>query len=59
MSFLQYVKTLRMVKAIEMILKTNKPIGEIASLVGYDTIGAFSNTFHTFTHARPSDFRKS
>ena len=58
-SFLQYFKTLKMIKAIEMILKTNKPIGEIASLVGYDTIGAFSNTFYAFTHSRPSDFRKT
>lgn len=58
-SFLQYLKTLRMVKAIEMILKTKKPISDIAFQVGYDTIGAFSNTFYSFTHSRPSDFRKS
>lgn len=58
-SFLQYFKTLRMIKAIEMIMKSNKPIGEIAALVGYDTIGSFSNTFFAFTHSRPSDFRKT
>ena len=57
-SFLQYFKTLRMIKAIEMILKTAKPIGDIAFEVGYDTVGAFSNAFYTFTHSRPSDFRK-
>lgn len=57
-SFLQYLKTLRMVKAIEMILKTNKPISEIAFLVGYDAIGSFSNTFYSFTHSRPTDLRK-
>ncbi|MBL7713767.1 MAG: AraC family transcriptional regulator, partial [Chitinophagaceae bacterium] len=55
----QYFKTLRMVKAIEMILKTRKPISDIAFLVGYDSIGSFSNAFYLFTHSRPSDFRKS
>lgn len=58
MSFLQYFKTLRMIKAIEMILKTKKSIGDIAFCVGYDTIGSFSNAFYGFTHARPTDFRK-
>lgn len=58
-SFLQYLKTLRMIKAIEMILKTKKPIGDIAFLVGYDSIGSFSNTFYSFTHSRPSDLRKA
>lgn len=58
-SFLQYFKTLRMIKAIEMILKTSKPIGDIAFEVGYDTVGAFSNAFYSFTHSRPSDFRKT
>lgn len=58
-SFLQYLKTLRVVKSIELILKTNKTLSEIAYSVGYDTLGAFSNTFYTFTHARPSDLRKN
>lgn len=58
-SFLQYLKTLRMVKAIEMILKTKKSISDIAFHVGYDTIGSFSNTFYAFTQSRPSDFRKT
>ncbi|MBS1619950.1 MAG: helix-turn-helix domain-containing protein [Bacteroidetes bacterium] len=57
-SFLQYLKTLRMVKAIEMLLKTQKPISEIALLVGYDSIGSFSNAFFALTQSRPSDFRR-
>jgi AraC-like DNA-binding protein len=57
-SFLQYLKTLRMIKAIEMLLKTNKSIHEIALHVGYGTIGSFSKTFLAFTRSRPSDFRK-
>lgn len=58
-SFLQYFKTLRMVKAIEMILKTKKPISDIAFLVGYDSVGSFSNAFYLFTHSRPSALRKT
>ncbi|WP_343703964.1 AraC family transcriptional regulator [Chitinophaga sp.] len=58
-SFLQYLKTLRMVKAIEMIVKTNMPITDIAFEVGYDSIGSFSNTFYAFTHSRPTDLRKN
>jgi AraC-like DNA-binding protein len=58
-SFLQYLKTLRIITALELILKTNKTISEIAYEVGYETLGAFSNTFYTFTKSRPSDLRKS
>ncbi|MDM1296813.1 helix-turn-helix transcriptional regulator [Sphingobacterium sp. N143] len=57
-SFLQYFKTLRMIKAIEMLLRTNKSVTDIAFAVGYDTVGSFSNTFYAFTHSRPSDLRK-
>jgi AraC-like DNA-binding protein len=59
MSFLQYLKTLRIIKAMEMLLKTNKNISEIAFDVGYETLSAFSNTFYSFNRVRPSDFRKS
>lgn len=57
-SFLQYLKTLRMVKAIELILKTDKPIADIAFTVGYSTAASFSDTFLEFTQSRPTDFRK-
>lgn len=58
-SFLQYLKTLRMIKAIELILKTNQTLSEISYSVGYESLGAFSNTFYEFTHSRPSELRKS
>jgi AraC-like DNA-binding protein len=57
-SFLQYLKTVRMVKAMEIILKTNMPISEIGERVGYHNIGSFSNAFFEFANARPSDFRR-
>nr|WP_197486570.1 AraC family transcriptional regulator [Mucilaginibacter sp. L294] len=57
-SFLQYVKTLRMITAIEMIVKTQKTISDIAFEVGYSTTASFSDTFYDFTSSRPSDLRR-
>ena len=57
-SFLQYFKTLRMIFAIEMLVKTSKPIAEIAFAVGYDSVSSFSNAFFAFTQSRPTDLRK-
>ncbi len=58
MSFLQYLKTLRMIKAIEMILKTNMSVSEIGERVGYHNIGSFSNAFFEYMKSRPSDFKR-
>ena len=58
-SFLQYLKILRVIKALEMLLKTKKTVSEIAYSVGYDTLGAFSNSFYSFTKLRPTDLRKT
>jgi AraC-like DNA-binding protein len=57
-SFLQYFKLLRMVKAIEMMLQTNKSMSEIAYTLGYNNISAFSNIFYQLTRTRPSEFAK-
>jgi AraC-like DNA-binding protein len=57
-SFLQYLKTMRMIKAIELLLKTRDAIGEIAYRVGYNSLGSFSNAFHEFTDFWPSDLRR-
>jgi AraC-like DNA-binding protein len=57
-SFLQYLKALRMIKSLEMLLKSKKTVSEIASCVGYDTLGAFSNSFYSFTRLRPTALRK-
>lgn len=57
-SFLQYVKTLRMITAIEMLVKTQKSVSQIAFEVGYSTVASFSDTFYDFTSSRPSDLRR-
>jgi AraC-like DNA-binding protein len=58
-SFLQYLKQLRMVKAVEMILQTELTLSEIAYATGYSSISAFSNTFQQFTNLRPSQFAQT
>lgn len=58
MSFLQYLKLFRMVKAIELMLLTNKSLSEIAYSVGYQSLSSFSSTFYKLTNFRPSDFKK-
>lgn len=58
-SFLQYIKLLRIVKSIELMLQTDWSISEIAYCVGYGSLASFSNTFYQLTNIRPSDFRKN
>jgi AraC-like DNA-binding protein len=55
-SFLQYLKMIRMIKALELILQTDQSLSEIAYQVGYNSLSSFSNTFYQITHARPSTF---
>ncbi len=58
MSFLQYLKLLRMVRSIELMLQTNLSLSEIAYTVGYQSLASFSSTFLKLTNYRPSDFKK-
>lgn len=57
-SFLQYFKLLRTVRAIEMIMQGDKTTTEIAYLTGYNSLAAFSKAFYQLTNIRPSDFGK-
>lgn len=55
-SFLQYIKLLRIVAAMEMLLNGDKNISEVAYAVGYSNIAAFSNSFQQSVNSRPSEF---
>ncbi|HEY0175657.1 MAG TPA: helix-turn-helix domain-containing protein, partial [Pedobacter sp.] len=57
-SFLQYLKLLRVVKAIEMIMHGDHTTTEIAYLTGYKSVASFSKAFYQLTNIRPSDFGK-
>lgn len=58
-SFLQYLKQLRMVRAVELMLQTDLTLSQIAFATGYASLSAFSNTFYQLTHVRPSKFTSS
>jgi AraC-like DNA-binding protein len=55
-SFLQYLKQLRVVKAVGMMLQKDVTMSEIAYKTGYNSLSAFSNAFYQITNKRPSDF---
>lgn len=56
-SFFQYLKLARMIKAMGYLLETEKTISEIAWDTGYNSVSAFSNTFYKLVGRRPSDFQ--
>lgn len=56
-SFFQYLKLVRMTKAMEKLLESDLTISEIAYSVGYNSISSFSNTFSKMVGKRPSDFK--
>jgi len=56
LSFVQYLKMLRVVKGIEMMLQTSQNLSEIAYQTGYGSIAAFSKVFYQLTNKRPSAF---
>lgn len=45
MTFIYYYTLLRMFKALEYVLEKKHTIGEIALMVGYSSLPAFSTTF--------------
>lgn len=56
-SFVQYVKMLRIIRSMELLKDTDMSISEITYEVGYSNISAFSNTFRQLTNMRPTEFK--
>ncbi|MCS3532867.1 AraC family transcriptional regulator [Chryseobacterium sp. JUb7] len=56
-TFVQYLKMLRIIRAMELIKDTDLNMTEIAYEIGYSNISAFSNNFHQLTNMRPSEFK--
>ncbi len=57
-TFVQYLKMLRIVRAMELIKDTDLNMTEIAYEIGYSNISAFSNNFHQMTNMRPTQFKE-
>jgi len=58
-TFIQYIKMLRVISAMELIKTTDMNMTEIAYEVGYSNISAFSNNFLQLTNMRPTEFKMS
>lgn len=58
LSFSSYLKTTRILNAIELLSTTEKSISEVAWEVGYKSVPTFSNTFKAITGKRPDHFRQ-
>lgn len=56
-TFVQYLKMLRIIRAMELINDTDVNMTEIAYEIGYSNISAFSNNFQQLTNMRPIEFK--
>ena len=54
----QYIIRLRIANAEELLTHSDRSIGEIASIVGFDNALYFSRLFHKSTGMSPSSFRE-
>ncbi len=59
MPFTEYVLTLRMERALQLLNQPELSIQDIAAQVGYDNLFNFSRAFKSFYGKAPSYFRKS
>ncbi|WP_313265310.1 helix-turn-helix domain-containing protein [Sphingobacterium sp.] len=57
-TFVQYLKMLRIIRAMELIKDTDLNMTEIAYEIGYSNISAFSNNFQQLTNMRPTQFKE-
>jgi AraC-like DNA-binding protein len=58
MSFITYLETLRMIRAIELLTIGELTIKEICFQVGYESVPSFSNMFKKIVGVRPTSYNK-
>jgi AraC family L-rhamnose operon regulatory protein RhaS len=56
-SFVEYVQSIRVQKATELLKFTNMPITAIAFEVGFEDLSTFYRSFHKVNKASPAKFR--
>ena len=54
----QYLISLRIAAAKEYLARTDKSVGEIANLVGYENALYFSRLFKKYTGQPPSEYKR-
>lgn len=55
-SYVRFVRAIRITKALELIAENKHTVSEIAMVVGYTSLSAFSNVFERVVGVRPSEF---
>lgn len=58
MNYVRFLRSLRITKALELIAENKYNTLEVALLVGYSSLSAFSNVFYKITGLRPTDYAK-
>ncbi len=58
-NFTEYLQSIRIVKAMELLAEKNLSIDTVSLLVGYESPSSFSNVFMRYTGLRPSDYIKN
>ncbi len=53
------LNSIRMNKAIDLLVRTDLPIETISDLAGFGTVSYFSTVFKNTTHLQPSQYRKA
>lgn len=57
LSVINYINSYRINESVVLLQKTDKGIGEIACLVGFNNISYFNKIFRTYMHCSPTEFR--
>lgn len=56
MSYVKFLRAIRISKALELIAENKYNIYQIALMVGYNSLSSFSNIFNQVIGMRPADF---
>lgn len=54
-----YIRSIRIEKALELLAKGNKSISEVAYAVGYNSLSHFSNVFKQIHGQSPREYQDS
>lgn len=59
LSAVEYINSCRISESGVLLQETDKEIGEIAGLVGFNNISYFNKTFRKYMHCSPTQFRQN
>ena len=58
-TFADWLRQVRMVKAMELLKQPGQSMSEIAGEVGFSSLGSFQSAFRWYTKTTPQEFRRS